>query len=211
MVSYILRSIIGCITCVESLVTIQARRQDSVTGGGGGGGRNKFWEAREVYFVSIREGHRGTWNLFQSGSNKQGEEQKVKGIFRLKSEFQAVFPAENRWSPKQKKRFSLKLHGVFRPKSEFQALFPAENRWSPKKKKGKRHKIWCQSTKNTNLDLDSRSRSPSLLISSGHSPRLGGTSFVWGGTSSQLGGHGSGMPPRGVGSVMIWSIYSYER
>ena len=57
----------------------------------------------------------------------------------------------------------------------------------------KRHKIWCQSTKNTNLDLDLHS--PSLLISSGHSPRLGGIIFVWGGTSSQLGGHGPGMPP----------------
>ena len=43
---------------------------------------------------------------------------------------------------------------------------------------------------------------PSLLISSGHSPRLwrGGTIFVWGGTSSHLGGHGPGMPPRGAGS-----------
>ena len=35
---------------------------------------------------------------------------------------------------------------------------------------------------------------PSLLISSGHNPRLGG------GTSSQLGGHGPGMPPGGAGS-----------
>ena len=36
---------------------------------------------------------------------------------------------------------------------------------------------------------------PSLLISSGHSPRLGGT-------SSHLGGHGPGMPLRGAGSGM---------
>ena len=36
---------------------------------------------------------------------------------------------------------------------------------------------------------------PSLLISSGRSPRLGGTIFVWGGTSSHLGGHDLGMPP----------------
>ena len=41
---------------------------------------------------------------------------------------------------------------------------------------------------------------PSLLISSGHSPRLGGTIFVWGGTNSHLRGHGPGMPPpRGAG------------
>ena len=35
----------------------------------------------------------------------------------------------------------------------------------------------------------------SLLISAGHSPPLGGTIFVWGGTSSHLGGHSPGMPP----------------
>ena len=44
---------------------------------------------------------------------------------------------------------------------------------------------------------------PNLLISSGHSPRLGGTIFVWGGTSSHLGGHGPGMPPRGAGSALM--------
>ena len=50
---------------------------------------------------------------------------------------------------------------------------------------------------------------PSLLISSGHSPHLGGTIFVWGAqaviwgdTSSYLGGHGPGMPPRGAGSEL---------
>ena len=37
---------------------------------------------------------------------------------------------------------------------------------------------------------------PSLLISSGHSPRLGGT-------SSHLGGHGPGMPPRDAESVGV--------
>ena len=40
---------------------------------------------------------------------------------------------------------------------------------------------------------------PILLISSEHSPRLGGTVFVWGGTSSHLGGHGPGMPSQGAG------------
>ena len=35
---------------------------------------------------------------------------------------------------------------------------------------------------------------PSLLISSGHSPRLGGTTFVWGGTAPVC-------PPRGAGLV----------
>ena len=35
-------------------------------------------------------------NLSQSGSNEQGEDQKFRGIFRLKSEIQTFFPAENR-------------------------------------------------------------------------------------------------------------------
>ena len=34
-----------------------------------------------------------------------------------------------------------------------------------------------------------------LLISSGHSPRLGGHNFLLGGTSSHLRGHGPGMTP----------------
>ena len=42
---------------------------------------------------------------------------------------------------------------------------------------------------------------PSLLISSGHSPRLGRHNFRLGGTSSHLGGRGPGMPLRGAGSV----------
>ena len=41
---------------------------------------------------------------------------------------------------------------------------------------------------------------PSLEISSGNSPRLGGHNFCLGGTSSHLGGHGPGVPPRGAGS-----------
>ena len=36
---------------------------------------------------------------------------------------------------------------------------------------------------------------PSLLISSRHSPRLGGHNFCLGRTSGHLGGHGPGMPP----------------
>ena len=78
----------------------QARRQHSVTGGG----INKFWGAREVYFVWIREGYRGTRNLSQSGWNKQGEKQTVTEIFLPKLQIQAVFPAENRWSPKKTKK-----------------------------------------------------------------------------------------------------------
>ena len=49
----------------------------------------------------IRQGHGGTRNLSQPGSNEQGEDQRLKGIFQPKSELQAVFPAENRWSPEK--------------------------------------------------------------------------------------------------------------
>ena len=66
----------------------QARRQDSMTGGGG---INKFWGGTRSLFCVNSRGHGGTRNLSQSGSNKQGEEQKVKEIFRSKSEIQAFF------------------------------------------------------------------------------------------------------------------------
>ena len=54
--------------------SFQARRQDSVTGGAeinlkGGTGS---------LFMCIREGHGGTRNLFQCGSNERGEDQKIK-------------------------------------------------------------------------------------------------------------------------------------
>ena len=111
----------------ENRVATQARHQDSVIGGA----EINFGGAREHYFVWIREEHAGTTNLSRSGSNEHGEEQRLKGIFRPKSEIQAVFPAEDRWS--QKKRSSLNLRGIFRPQSEIQAVFLAENRWSQKK------------------------------------------------------------------------------
>ena len=50
---------------------------------------------------------------------------------------------------------------------------------------------------NTNLGvlgLDLHSSNTSTLISSGHSPRLGGTIFVWE-AQAVIGGHGPGMPP----------------
>ena len=99
----------------------------------------------------------------------------------------------------QKKRSSLKLQGIFRPKSEIQTVFPAKNRCSPKKKglhpkNVTKSDVSCQSTKNTNLDLDLRSRSPEPVNFFGAQSSLGG------GTSSQLGGHGPGMPPGGAGS-----------
>ena len=84
-------------------------------------------------------------NLSQSGSDEQGEKQRFKGIFRPKSEIQAVFTGDlqkqnkgllqickgfsgrKQVISKKKKRFSPNLQGIFRPKSEIQAVFPAEN------------------------------------------------------------------------------------
>ena len=67
----------------------------------------------------------------------------------------------------------------------------------------KRHQIPCQSTNNTTLGLDLHSRSPEPVNFFEAQSSLGGAQiFVWGGTSSQLGGHGPGMLPRGAGSVL---------
>ena len=138
----------------------------------GGGAEINFGGAREVYFVGIREGHGGTRNLSQSGSNEQSEEQRLKGIFRPNSEIQAVFPAEDRRSTKKK---GLPPRNV------------VKSGVSPQKTP-----IWASIC--TPI-------APSLLISSGHSPRLRGHNFRLGGTSSHLGRHGPGMPPRGAGSA----------
>ena len=71
----------------------QARRQYSVTGGVGAeinfGGHQKF------IYVNLR-GAWGMRNLSQSGSNEEGEDQRIKGTFRPKSGIQAISPAENR-------------------------------------------------------------------------------------------------------------------
>ena len=74
----------------------QAWRQDRVTGGGGGGGAELNFGGHEKFIYVNLRGARGTKKLSQSGSNEEGEDQRIKGIFRLKSRIQAVSPAENR-------------------------------------------------------------------------------------------------------------------
>ena len=91
---------------------------------------------------------------------------------------------------KKKKRPSLKFQGIF------QVAFPTKSRWPPRKKKGLRWNFKgfsgrnrdFKSTKNTNLGLDLRSKAPNLLISSGHSPRLGGHNSCLGGHKQSVGG-----------------------
>ena len=48
---------------------------------------------------------------------------------------------------------------------------------------------------------------PSLLLSLGHNPCLGGQ-FLFGGTSSDLGGHCPGMPPVSSGLLQVYSNLS---
>ena len=89
-----------------------------------------------------------------------------------------------------------------------------------KKKKSSSQKLYeirCESTTitkiravNTNsgvLGLDLHFNSPEPLNSSGHSPRLGGTIFVWGGTSSHLGGTAPNCP-RGAGPALLQIDFS---
>ena len=159
----------------------------------------------------IREGHGGTRNLSQCGSNEQGVNQRFKGIFRPQSEVQAVFPAENRWSPKKKKiRLHWNCKGFFGQIRKFKRFFWLKTGDLQKKKRcssQKRHDIRCQSTKNTNLGLDLYSSSPEPVNFFGAQSSFGGAQF-WGGTAPVC-------PPVAPGlicySIIIKFIVSVER
>ena len=89
----------------------------------------------------------------------------------------------------KKKRSSPKLQEIFLPKSQIPKIYPknvAKSGVSPPKTL-----IWTSICAPV---------APSLLISSGHSPRLGGTIFVWGAQAVIWGEHSPGMPPHGAGS-----------
>ena len=106
------------------------------------------------------------------------------------------------------KRSSPKFQGIFRPNSEMQAfLWLYQMIFKNKiKKKGLHPKNVTKSAVSPQKTPIWASIctpvAPSLLISSGHSPRLEGHNFRLGGTSSQLGGHGPGMPPLGAASAL---------
>ena len=157
-------------------------------------------------------------NLSQSGSDEQGEEQRFKGIFRPKSEIQAVFTGDlqkqNKGLLQICKGFSGRKQVISKKKEKFLYKFawdfPAEIRnssgfsgrkWviSKKRKKGLHPKnvmISGVSPQKTPIWASICTPvAPSLLISSGHSPRLGRHNFRLGGTSSHLGGAQPGMPP----------------
>ena len=94
--------------------------------------------------------------------------------------FFPVWIKRTRWRPK--KRSSLKFRGIFRPKSEIQTVSPAVNMWSPKKglypknfvKSGvSPQKLRICGCQTPILASICTLVAPILLISSGHSPRLG--------------------------------------
>ena len=72
----------------------------------------------------------------------------------------------------------------------------------------KRHEIRCQSTKNQFGPRFCTPVAPSLLISSGHCPRLGGHNFRLGGTSSHLGGTAPVCPPVAPG---LWWLHALQK
>ena len=180
----------------------QARHQDSVTGGGGGADIN-FEGAREVYLCEFERGT-GAREIYPSLDQMNKLKNKdSEGFSGWNQKLKRFLWPKTVISPPQKKVFT-----------EIVRNFPAEignsNGFSgrkqviSKKKKKKRksssqkcHEIRCQSTKitkilmaNTNLGLDLHSRSPDLVDFFGAQSSLGGrgTIFVWGGTSSHLGG-----------------------
>ena len=104
-----------------------------------------------------------------------------------------VFPAKNRWS--LKKKVFIEISSNFQ---EIQVVFPAKNRWSPKQK-GLHPKNVTKTGVSPQKTLIWASicapKAPSQLISSRHSPHLGGTIFVWGAQAVSWGGTGPVCPP----------------
>ena len=94
-----------------------------------------------------------------------------------------IHPSLNKVRSKKSKGFSgrnRKFKRFFRPKTG-----------DLQKKRSsfqKRHKIWCQSTKNTNLDLDLRSRSPEPVNFFEAQSSRGGAQFLFGGHKQSVGG-----------------------
>ena len=156
----------------------QARRQDRVTGGGAG---INFGGAREV---SLCEFERGTGSREIYSSVDQPKKVKTK-----------------------KKVFGSKISTNSGCHLKILAIF--HEFLSEDQKKGLRPKSFIKSgvnpqkiTKiravNTNLECQASictPKAPSLLISSGHSPRLGGRIFVWGAQALIWGGTAPECPP----------------
>ena len=162
---------------IRIILQNQARRQDSVTGGQkeilGVHEKSILCEfergtgAQEIY--PCLDQRNKVWCENSKGYSGQKHVISKKKIF---AEISRHFPAEigNSSGFSGQKQVISKKKKVF---AEISRDFPAEIGISSGFSSFK-------STKNTNLGLDLRSKAPNLLISSGHSLRLGGTIFVWG-------------------------------
>ena len=151
----------------------QARRQDSVTRGA----EINFGGAREVYLCE-----------FERGTEAREIYPSLDEMNKVKTKNSNGFSGQNR-----------KFRWFFRPKT-------VDLKKRKRSSSQKCHEIRCQYSKitkitvaNTNLSLDLHSSSPEPVnFFRAQSSLGGGTIFVWGGTSSPLGGHGPGMPPSGA-------------
>ena len=115
--------------------------------------------------------------------NFGGHEKFILCEFERGTEAREIYPSLdqiNKVRSKESKRYSgrnRKFKRFFRPKT---GVLQKKKRSSSQK----RHKIWCQSTKNTNLDLDLRSRNPEPVNFFGAQSSLGGAQFSFGGAQA---------------------------
>ena len=147
-----------------------------------GGGRNKFWGGMRSLFMRIREGHGGTRNLFQSGSNKQGEDQKNnnnKGLqfinfhkFWLTSQNSCDFLRILKWRPKKKKKRRSSSQQFYEIRCEYTKIM----------------KIRAVNTNLGVLGLDSHSNSLEPVNFFGAQSSLGGAQFSFGGAQAVIRG-----------------------
>ena len=115
------------------------------------GGRNKFWGNEKFILCEFERGTRAR-KIYRS----------LDQINKVRSKKSKGFSGWNR-----------KFKRFFRPKT-------GDLKKRKRSSSQKRHKIWCQSTKNTNLDLDLRSRSPEPINFFGAQSSLGGAQFSFG-------------------------------
>ena len=115
-----------------------------------------------------------------------------KGFSGRNRKFKRFFRPKTGDLQKKKKGLHRNCKGFSGRNRKFKRFFrPKTGDLQNKKKRSssqKRHKIWCQSTKNTNLDLDLRSRSVNPVNFFGAQSSLGGAQFSFGGHKHSVGG-----------------------
>ena len=177
----------------------QARLQDSVTGGA----KINLGGEREVYLCEFERGT-GAREIYPS----------LDQMNKVKTKDSKGFSGRKQMISKKKEVFT-EIARDFLAEIGNSSSFSGRKHVISKKKRSSSqtsHEIRCQSTKNTNLGLDLHSSSPEPVNFFGAQFSLGGeTIFVWGGTSSPLGGHDPGMPPRGAGSGVFNDLFNLPK